>query len=184
MSLLFALATACVCIGDASAQSTQDYVQFKIAPVSTSQKSTEEMAWQASYGADEKFIISLRLGHPSPKEMFTFSKGSISHVAGSNSREFLKKLAVALGAKEVPRPTKRVKTLTFDTAILGTNQTRIEGGGFSGRPAGNWITTKIFLAGGNGEVYLDIDPVSGVGEFSLKDEEYGNIVLRELASVL
>ena len=51
-------------------------------------------------------------------------------------------------------------------------------------PPGNWIVTKAFLADGTAEVYLNLDPADGIGEFALKDEEYAQTVLRELETVL
>jgi len=57
------------------------------------------------------------------------------------------------------------------------------GSGFSQKPAGNWIATKAFLAGGDAEVFLNINPKLGVGEFSPKDPDYANQVVAELAKV-
>jgi hypothetical protein len=160
-----------------------NFVQFKISPVKVSQQDVGEMTWKAAYGVDETFIFSLKLDTQS-NGLFTFSKGSIRHVQGSNSQDFLSKLTSTLGAKRVPKISKKVEVLNFDVAILGMHNTRFEDGGFSSQPIGNWITTKIFLANGEAEVFLNINPVSGIGEFSLKDTEYGDVVLRELASVL
>ena len=144
-----------------------------------------QTAWLATYGANSKFIITMRLDGPSHGP-FVFSKGTFRHVQGSNPQPLLQALAKALNAKAVPVPRKTVQVLPFDVAILGANQSRSsrEGGGFASKPAGTWIPTKIFLADGEGEVYLNLDPASGIGEFSIKDDDYGDIVLRELASVL
>jgi hypothetical protein len=45
---------------------------------------------------------------------------------------------------------------------------------------------KIFLpkGGDDGEVFLNFDAVLGKGEFSIKDSDYGDYLLRELAKVL
>ena len=43
---------------------------------------------------------------------------------------------------------------------------------------------KLFLAGGEGEVFLNINAREGLGEFSIKDEDYATIVVTELAKVL
>jgi hypothetical protein len=45
---------------------------------------------------------------------------------------------------------------------------------------------KIFLGEGEGEgeVFLNLNPVLKKGQFSIKDPEYGDIVLAQLASVL
>ena len=51
-------------------------------------------------------------------------------------------------------------------------------------PPGNWTAMKLFLADGEGEVFLNINARDGVGEFSIKDEDYATIVVTELAKVL
>jgi hypothetical protein len=71
---------------------------------------------------------------------------------------------------------------------LGTSLSRqsgenVIGGSFTSSKPGNWIAVKLFLADGEGEVYLNINPAIGQGEFTTKDPEYGEVVLRELASV-
>ena len=57
------------------------------------------------------------------------------------------------------------------------------GGSFTSTKPGEWIACKVFLADGEAEVYLNINPVIGQGEFTTKDPEYGAVVLRELAKV-
>ena len=60
------------------------------------------------------------------------------------------------------------------------------GGGFGAKPPGNWTAIKIFLGAGDqeGEVFLNLNPKIGKGQFSMKDAEYGELVLTELAKVL
>ena len=41
-----------------------------------------------------------------------------------------------------------------------------------------------FLGGDVGEVFVNINPVMRKGQFSIKDPDYGDIVLGYLASVL
>jgi len=164
------------------AQDSPDSVQFKVKAVPS--KNAGESSWLATYGDDAKFVISLRLVANTSRNPFVFSKGSFAHVNGSKPEPFLAKLASALGAKSTPTPTHHLQELLFDVAIFGEHETRLDSGGFASRTEGNWIVTKIFVAKGQGEVYLNIDPVVGVGEFSLKDQDYGDTVLSELASVL
>jgi hypothetical protein len=57
------------------------------------------------------------------------------------------------------------------------------GGTFTSSKPGDWIALKLFLADGEGEVYMNLDPVAGQGEFAAKDPEYAEVVLRELARV-
>jgi hypothetical protein len=68
--------------------------------------------------------------------------------------------------------------------ILARNQTRSSDGGFSARPDGDWIAMKIFLSGDQGEVFFNLNPVLGKAEFSIKDPDYGDFVIGELAKVL
>lgn len=81
--------------------------------------------------------------------------------------------------------------LSFSAAILGIGMSRYKDdsgsaitGGFTSNPKGDWIVTKIFLADGEAEVYLNINKRLGRGEFSIKDKMYGNQVIEELARVL
>jgi hypothetical protein len=43
---------------------------------------------------------------------------------------------------------------------------------------------RIISGAGSSEVYLNLNPVLGKGEFSIKDPDYGDGVLLELAKVL
>jgi len=59
-------------------------------------------------------------------------------------------------------------------------------GGFSNKPPGGWVIVKLFLlkGGDDGEVFLNTNPLLGKGEFSTKDERYGDFVVQELGRVL
>jgi hypothetical protein len=171
-------------VAAALAQTNPGNVPFSITPVSAPSDQTGHTAWLATYGEGSRFIITLRIG-ASSQGPFQFSTGAFRRIEGSNSQPLLSALAKALEAKATPAPRKAVQVLPFNVAILGTKRTRLSAeGGFTSNPPGTWIVTKVFLADGAGEVYLNLDPASGTGEFSIKDEEYGDIVLRELASVL
>jgi hypothetical protein len=65
---------------------------------------------------------------------------------------------------------------------------RDKNGGFSLRPRGSWITMKIFLTvpgkDEEAEVFLNLSTSSQKGEFSIKDPDYGDDVLGQLARVL
>jgi hypothetical protein len=51
---------------------------------------------------------------------------------------------------------------------------------------GNWTPMKIFIGKEDqeGQVFLNLNPVSRRGQFSIKDPEYGDIVVARLAEVL
>ena len=56
-------------------------------------------------------------------------------------------------------------------------------GKFTSSKQGDWIAFTLFLSDGEGEVYININPVAGLGEFTTKDPEHGEVVFRELATV-
>jgi hypothetical protein len=176
----------------ALAQESPDSVSFRITEVSSKALgNVQEKVWLATHESRRgvaRFRITMQLKPASGDSPFMFSKGSFEHVADSNPAEFLKQLSSALAARKPEAPRAKVQTLPFAIAILGIGRSRAEeggeiAGGFSSKP-GPWIVTKIFLADGEGEVFLNLDPESGVGEFSIKDEGYGDIVIRELSRVL
>jgi len=60
---------------------------------------------------------------------------------------------------------------------------KILAGSFTSEPPGDWIATKVFVADGEGEFVLNLNSKKGSGEISMKDTDYGNVVLRELSRV-
>jgi hypothetical protein len=49
------------------------------------------------------------------------------------------------------------------------------------------MTIKLFLPKGGhdqGEVFLNLNPLLGKGEFSLKDSDFGDYLLKQFAQVL
>ena len=107
-------------------------------------------------------------------------------MSGSENSVLLEDLKKALDAKEFPQKVSRIKELPFNAAIIGEQQSRDAAGGYSNRPKGDWTLLKLFLpkGGDDGEVFLNINPVMGKAEFSIKDSDYGNYVLEQLAKVL
>jgi hypothetical protein len=94
-------------------------------------------------------------------------------------------LKSALLAKHVPGKVIRSRELRFDAVVLGEKQSENAGGGCSDKPPGDCIVLKLFLpkGGDEGEVFLNLNPVLGRGEFSIKDEDYGDYLLRQFAKV-
>jgi hypothetical protein len=89
---------------------------------------------------------------------------------------------------KTPKPATQpgaLKPLSVNTAILGQNQKRNEGGGFSDE-GGGWTATKWFLEtdGHYGEVFFNYNLERRQGEFSEKDEEYADDLVAILASAL
>jgi hypothetical protein len=120
--------------------------------------------------------------------LFSVAKLSLHRRGGSDCTEFLRRVAKELSfSGNLPRPAA-ADELTCSIAILGTNQSRFEepeiGASFSSTPPGNWTAAKLFLADGEGEVFFNLNERDGVGEFSIKDEDYAALVVNELAKVL
>jgi hypothetical protein len=114
------------------------------------------------------------------------AEGKFVAVAGSDNSVLLEDLKKALDAKHIPKKSLRAKELLFDAVVLGEKQSRDPSGSYSSNPAGDWIAIKIFVPknGDEGEFFLNLNPVLGKGEFSLKDPDYGDYLLREFARVL
>jgi hypothetical protein len=114
------------------------------------------------------------------------AQGEFLAVAGSENAALLEDLMKALEAKQFPANSPRTAELAFDAALLGERQSRSASGGYSDSPRGDWMTIKIFLpkGGDEGEVFLNLNPVLGKAEFSIKDPGYGDYVLAQLAKVL
>jgi hypothetical protein len=85
-------------------------------------------------------------------------------------------------------PSGGVDRLEFTAAILGRDLSRENGsdragGGYRPRPKGIWIATKLFLGESQAEVFSNLDPAGGWGEFALKDPAHARDALRELGRV-
>jgi hypothetical protein len=105
---------------------------------------------------------------------------------GSDASVLLFDLKKALEAKALPSKVQRVESLPFTFVDIGDNLSQAAGGGFSVAPPGNWTAIKIFIGEGEQEaqVFLNINPVIRRGQFSIKDPDYGDLVVAQLAKVL
>ena len=165
---------------------TEGSVQFDIKPL---QSKAGAAQWAATYSAGGKTAkFRIELGPTSPINDASFSissgKGRFLSEPGSDASILLADLKKALEAKTTPNKVGRVASLPFEFVILGKEQLRSADGSFSGNPPGEWVDMKVFLANGEGEVFLNLNPTSNKGEFSIKDVDYGDIVIGELAKVL
>src|SRR5690348_9251660 len=95
-------------------------------------------------------------------------------------------LKKAREAKALPSKVQRSKDLPFTFVNIGDNLSQAANGGFNVEAPGNWTAIKIFIGDGEqeAEVFLNIKPVIRKGQFSIKDPEYGDLVLAQLAKVL
>jgi len=114
------------------------------------------------------------------------AEGKFLAVAGSNDAMLLEDLKRILEAKQPVKNASKIPELAFDAVVLGQKQSRLPSGSYSNNPPGDWTVTKIFLpkGGDEGEVFFNFNPVLGKAEFSIKDSDYGDYVLTELAKVL
>jgi hypothetical protein len=117
-----------------------------------------------------------------------FSKAAIVREKGNDGGPFLQQVAKAIGAKSIPKTSKKADRLDISIAILGSGMSRHSepgepGSGFTQTPAGDWTTTKAFLGDGEAEVFLNLNQKLAVGEFSPKDPDYADGVVAELAKI-
>lgn len=139
------------------------------------------LATHESGGKVARFRIEL-VPEPKNAKLPTFSRCAIVREAGSDGSALLHDLARALEGR-VPPPGTGVQGFDVPVALLGRDLSlggsgnRIAGR-FGSEPKGSWISMKLFL--GEGEVFLNLDPVGGFGEFSLKDSDYAAEVMKEL----
>jgi len=139
-----------------------------------------------SGGKAARFQFEVFSKPPSGDPTVPSTTGRIIAVPGSDASEFLHKLQKTLQAKNFPTSVQRVTELPFTAVILGTSESHAVNGGFFDKPSGNWTAMKIFIGkkDESAEVFLNFNPVLGKGEFSIKDPDYGDDVLKELAKVL
>jgi hypothetical protein len=133
-----------------------------------------------------RFKFDVEAGELSGFPPMAAASGKFIAVSGSDTSIFLQNLKKALQANSLPRNTTRVPELPFSAVILGTKQSHSKDGGFFTEPAGNWTVMKIFIGKKDdpGEVFLNFNTALHKGEFSIKDSDYGDDVLKELALVL
>lgn len=166
-------------------------VGFDVEPVQRNDSSQQWLATYSSQGKIAKFRIELGATKPlSDKESrdFDIEQGEGSFIAepGSDASILLVELKKALEAKRFPSKVQRVRRIPFTFVSLGKNQSQASDGGFNAKPPGNWTPMKIFIGEGEqeGDVFLNLNPVIKKGLFSIKDADYGDTVLAQLARVL
>lgn len=166
-------------------------VIFDMVPVATSQSSSGWHSYDCVYKAGGK-TAEFRLewkqkGAMTADDAFPVAsaEGRFVAVAGSDNEVLLTDLKKALDAKTIP--VSQVKVAEVPSAVLmGQHQSRSSSDEFFTNPPGDWILLKLFLPkdGDDGEVFLNLNPVLGKAEFSIKDSDYGDYLLKELAQVL
>src|SRR5215475_15007459 len=106
-----------------------------------------------------RFELQINQGRPTSDARFSFADASLLRQPGADCTAFLHGLATLLEFKgELPTPALAEK-VPATIAVLGANLSRKQDtGSFSAKPPGHWMATKLFLADGDGEVYLNINP--------------------------
>jgi hypothetical protein len=150
--------------------------------------------WLATYlskGKTAKFRIELgppRVLEDKESKDFDIKQGEGRLLAepGSDASVLLADLKNALEAKKFPEQVQRARELPFVFVSFGENQSQASGGGFNASPPGHWTPIKLFIGKGEqeGQAFLSLNPVIKKGQFSIKDPDYGDIVLAQLARVL
>ena len=165
-------------------------VGFDVEPVQRDDSSQQWLATYSSQGKIAKFRIELGATKPlNDKESpdFDIEQGEGSFIAepGSDASILLVDLKKALEAKRFPSKVQRLRRIPFTFVSLG-KQSQASDGGFNAKPPGNWTPMKIFIGEGEqeGDVFLNLNPVIKKGQFSIKDADYGDTVLAQLARVL
>jgi hypothetical protein len=165
-------------------------VPFEIVSLNKTASSGSAQSYDCTYssrGRTARFQLLLQQPRSLPEEKtMGVGDGKFVAVQGSDNSTLLEDLKKALDAKQLPKNSRRIRELPFAFVVLGSAQNRDAAGSFSSQPHGDWIAMKIFLPkdGDDGEVFLNLNPVLGKGEFSIKDSDYGDYVVTELAKVL
>ncbi len=167
-----------------------DAVLFDADRTSVAVNGTE--MWSATYARDghtARFTFRLDKSQPlASGSPLGFGHGSFFAVPLSDNAALLEALQTMLQAKHAPKQASRVSELAFTYADLGNGMSRLPDGGYTGKPRGHWRATKLFLhspgSDEDQEVFFNVNPELHKGEFSIKDPDYGDGVLAQLARVL
>jgi hypothetical protein len=162
---------------------------FDIKPVSDAALPGVEIydCTYAARGKTARFRLQFRQDGTNKSTMpIASAHGMFVAVAGSDNSALLEDLAKALEAKHLPASGARTAELPFDAVVLGENQSRGATGGYMADSPGGWKTVKIFFpAGGDdAEMFLNLNPRERKAEFRMKDPDYGDDLLKQLATVL
>jgi hypothetical protein len=113
-------------------------------------------------------------------------KGRFVAEPGSDATALLSDLQKALEAKTMPAKVHRAQELPFTFANIGDNLSQAPDGGFNANPPGGWTAIKIFIGEREqeSEVFINFNKAIGRGQFSIKDADYGDLILKQLATVL
>jgi hypothetical protein len=167
-------------------------VEFLTTSLPNRNGSTAMLASYVSQGKIARFRIELGPGKKDesndrePGEpSVTIGTGRFVAEPGSNASILLGDLKKALLAKSLPSNVQRVPSVPFTFVSFGDRLSPAPGGGMHANPPGKWTVLKLFLGEGQNEsqVFLYLDPTEGKGQFSIKDADYGDLLLIQFAKV-
>jgi len=195
--LLFSLTTGCQTFSSLLSQNSEPivpvagdgYLMFDLHQIAEIGSIRTFNCKYQSDGATALFRFEVDAGQPEPNDGFppiTSGRGKLIAVPGSDSSILLRNLKKTLEAKTLPEHVTHASEIPFTAVIIGTDQSHAQDGGFFTKPSGHWTAMKIFIGKRDdaAEVFLNFNTVLSKGEFSIKDANYGDAVLRELAKVL
>lgn len=146
--------------------------------VATYQKNGKKARFAIEFQADKNL-------EPQAGLRIRSGRGSFIADPKSENSELLSDLKPALAAHILPKQTIRVRQLPFTFVFLGENDELSPNGGLVGSATGKWVGAKLFLGPQQEtEMFFNFEKPGGKAEFSMKDEEYGDALIKELAKVL
>jgi hypothetical protein len=151
-----------------------------------SEEHSDATRFHATYRAEGKvarFDFELNTKQPSADGL---QFGRFIAVPGSDASVLLRNLEKTLEAKKLPANTQRASELPFAFIVLGNDLSHGIDGEMGPEPRGHWTAMKLFIGHekDDSEIFLNFNATLHKGEFSIKDAEYGDNLLRYLAKVL
>lgn len=177
---------------DKDASAHANAVSFPIEELSkVAQADSQLVTWRATHGAGvtkAAFLIRLALKPFDPDQGIVYCSGAFVSQEGSNASELLNRIAATGGMDYEGPSAQRVDTLPFTAALIGTGLSRAKkgmvAGSFQTEPPGNWIASKVFVADGEGEFYMNLNSVKGKGEIEITEPRFAPATVKVLAKVL
>jgi hypothetical protein len=84
----------------------------------------------------------------------------------------------------IPKPAKKVDSLTFDVEVVGLKMPRVSPGATAAAgPAGDWLVVQAYLPGSTDHFLLGVSNRLGAGEFVVPKAESGPTVVHVLSQV-
>ena len=196
MAVAFVSLPACNRVPDRSVatarqQPEETFVAFDLEPVKSPGDGSQQ--WTGIYnsgGKTARFRMDFGAAETTPgkaagQPAIKSGEGTLLPEAGSDSSVLLANLQKALQAKTAPTIPLTKTSVPFTYIKIGENLSQ-SGGGFNANPPGNWTALKLIFGDGarESEIFLGINASLKKAQFSMKDPDYGDLVLAELAKVL